>query len=231
MDKKIFEEIFSRILKGESIRKMAKEYDVTRGQIMIEIEKNFPKGSETRAKLDEILKYNQTNSSTKKIKDEELEKSIIEYIRGEKTLEEIAKEKKVHIQTLNEKIEDFINNRADKELRKRFLEYQERKYPDYSHINFEALVLEMVKRDLTQIKIAKQYNIPPRTIGRKIEDIKEKEEKQLGETPIYKILKKYAAMKQKKLEISKDEREAMVAKMKKYIEEAPVIRSGVCSKE
>ena len=78
------------------------------------------------------------------------------------------------------------------------MEYQKRIHPDYSFINFKALTIEMIQKDLTQTEIAKQYGIPARTVSREIEKLK-KDETYL---PLYKIAKEHSnrMMKRKRFE-------------------------------
>ena len=79
-------------------------------------------------------------------------------------------------QTFKEKIVDYINSSADDELKREYIEYEARRHPDYSHINFKALIIEMIKDEASQTEMAARYGIPPRTISRELAKLENDEE-------------------------------------------------------
>lgn len=194
MDNKIFEKAFKELLNGKSMRKIAEEYDIDRNEFKEECKKRFPENSEERKKLEQILSYNKANSTTKPVDEEEIEPNIEKILNGELTINQVAKIMNLHKQTLNEKIVEYINKSDDLELKQKFVEYQKRKHPDYSFINFKALIIEMIEKDLSQTEIAKKYGIPARTVSREIEKMKSDE----AYLPLYKIAKEHSNRKMTK---------------------------------
>ena len=82
----------------------------------------------------------------------------------------------INSQTFKEKIVDYINSSADDELKREYIEYEARRHPDYSHINFKALIIEMIKDEASQTEMAARYGIPPRTISRELAKLENDEE-------------------------------------------------------
>ena len=75
----------------------------------------------------------------------------------------------IHKQTLHEKLIEYINTSNDIELKRKYIKYEEKRNPDYSFINFKALFIQMVKDDVGQSEMAREYCIPARTISRELD--------------------------------------------------------------
>ena len=198
MENKIFEKAFKELLDGKSVRQISEKYGFDRNDFSEECKKRFPENSRERKQLEQILSFNKANSATKIINEEELRKNIENILNGKLTLNQVSNSMKLHKQTLNEKIIEYVNKSGAPESKQKFVEYQKRIHPDYSFINFKALTIEMIQKDLTQTEIAKQYGIPARTVSREIEKLK-KDETYL---PLYKIAKEHSnrMMKRKRFE-------------------------------
>ena len=80
------------------------------------------------------------------------------------------------IQTFKENIVDHINSSNDDELKRKYIEYEAKRHPDYSHINFKALFIEMIAEEASQTDMAIKYGIPPRTISRELAKLENDEE-------------------------------------------------------
>ena len=226
MDNKIFKKAFRELLDGNSVRSLEKKYNINKDEFIARCKKEFPEGTEQREKLEQILKHNKQNAATKNLNEKELEQEILKLIKGETDLKAIADKFKIHKQSLNEKIEEFINNTDNQELKEKFWEYQKRKHPDYSYINFRALIIEMIERDCSQTEIAKKYGIPARVVSRKIEELNNDEEKGL-----YLIAKEFSERKMKRKKFNIFEIKLMGKILKDYDRDESVINLNIKTKE
>ena len=189
-----FEEIFLAVINGEvPLRKLKEKYGVGVKQFKAECDRRFPIGTPEREKLTAILKANKSNPQRIEIKPEILAKTVDGLISGEiPTLSEASGEIGVDIQTLQEHILDYIN-KADDEIKRRYIEYEAKKHPNYSHINFKSLVIEMIRMQETQSAMANKYGIPTRTVSRELAKL----EKDEDFAPVYRIAKELASRQMK----------------------------------
>ena len=132
----------------------------------------------------------------------------------------------IHKQTLHEKLIEYINTSNDIELKRKYIKYEEKRNPDYSFINFKALFIQMVKDDVGQSEMAREYCIPARTISRELDKIKEEE----GYEVLYEMTKEVSKRKMCRQKFSTYERVLMCANIENY-DEGPVIINNSISKE
>lgn len=177
-----FERMFLAVLNGKSVRECEKEYGIDRKTFAKKCKERFPEESEQMRKLRKVLSHNRTNIQKKDVDEERLGRIVKNLLEGKiKTLNE-AKElyvktgEDIDSQTFKEKIVDYINSSADDELKREYIEYEARRHPDYSHINFKALIIEMIKDEASQTEMAARYGIPPRTISRELAKLENDEE-------------------------------------------------------
>lgn len=177
-----FERMFLTVLNGKSVRECEKEYGINRKTFAKKCKERFPEDSEQMRKLRKVLSHNRTNIQKKDVDEERLGRIVKNLLEGKiKTLNE-AKElyvktgEDIDSQTFKEKIVDYINSSADDELKREYIEYEARRHPDYSHINFKALIIEMIKDEASQTEMAARYGIPPRTISRELAKLENDEE-------------------------------------------------------
>lgn len=132
----------------------------------------------------------------------------------------------IHKQTFHEKIIEYINSSNDMELKRKYIRYEEERNPDYSFINFKALFIQMIKDDVGQSEIAREYGIPARTVSRELEKIKKEEEYEV----LYEMTKELSKRKMYRQEFSAYERLLMCASIENY-DEGPIIINNSISKE
>ena len=185
-----FEAMFNDVISGKSIRDCEKQYGINRNTFVTMCKQIFPEGSEQREKLERVLSYNKSELQKKAIDEKRLSTIIKGLLTGNiPTLNEakslyLKKGEKIDLQTFKENIVEYINSSNDDELKREYIEYEARRHPDYSHINFKALFTDM----------ATKYGIPPRTISRELAKLENDEEYK----PIYEIAKELAKRKMQK---------------------------------
>ena len=177
-----FERMFLAVLNGKSVRECEKEYGIDRKTFAKRCKERFQEDSEQMRKLRKVLSHNRTNIQKKDVDEERLGRIVKNLLEGKiKTLNE-AKElyvktgEDIDSQTFKEKIVDYINSSADDELKREYIKYEARRHPDYSHINFKALIIEMIKDEASQTEMAARYGIPARTISRELAKLENDEE-------------------------------------------------------
>ncbi len=132
----------------------------------------------------------------------------------------------VHKQTFHEKLIEYINTSNDMELKRKYIKYEEERNLDYSFINFKALFIQMIKDNIGQSEIAREYGIPARTVSRELEKIKKEEEYEV----LYEMTKELSKRKMYRQDFSSYERLLMCASIENY-DEGPVIINNSISKE
>ena len=193
MDKEIFMKAFEEFFKGKSARKIEEEYQINRDTFIRICRENLPEGTKRREEFEARLVSNKESSKVE-LPREEIKRAFSRLVNGEKGLMDLATELGVHYQTLKEKIIEFVNNSGDEEIKRRYVEYKQKSNPDYSFINFKALIIEMIQEDISQSEIARRYGIPPRTVSRELEKLKDDEYYE----PLYKIGKEQSERKMKR---------------------------------
>lgn len=225
---KDFEEIFLAVINGEvSLRKLKENYGIGIKQFKSECDRRFPIGTTEREKLTAILKANKSRPQRRKIEPEILEKTVQGLISGEiHTVSEASEGIGIDIQTLQEHILDYINH-SDDELKRQYIEYETKKHPNYSHINFKALVIEMIRMQDTQSAMANKYGIPTRTVSRELAKLAKDEEF----APVYKIAKELASRQMKhgnsrvenKARLFNDFEQILINDTLNFYDEGPII--------
>lgn len=89
---------------------------------------------------------------------------------------------------------EYINASNNIKLKQRYIRYEANKSGNYSHINFKALFIEMIRHELSQTEISEMYNIPKRTVSRELAKLENNEKyeeiyfiaKELSSRQIYK---------------------------------------------
>lgn len=122
----------------------------------------------------------------KQISQEEFEQSIQDIIDGKCTRVELQKRYHVDRVTLNNKIQELYVYNID--LYMAFI----RKFPykprEYTHINYRAMVIDIMKKGYNKRQLADQYEISDRTIARKINMLAETEPELIS---LYRRVAKY----------------------------------------
>lgn len=227
MDKEKFREAFRELLGGMSLREIERTYGINRDKIIEQCRKEFPENSEERKRLEQVLQYNKNNSATKTIRVEDMKKICEEILYENKGIVEAAQQLGIHKQTFDEKLVNYINDYGDSDLKKRYIQYQARRHPDYSFINFKALVIEMIEKNISQSEIANEYGIPARTVSREIEKLNKDEDYQ----PLYNIAKEYSFRKMQRKPFTKFEQFLMNKVLYEYPEESVIIADSLSQEE
>lgn len=103
------------------------------------------------------------------ISQEEFEQRIRDVIQGKTTRKKLVKDLQIDARTLNNKIQELAGNNISLYLE--FIEKFPYKAREREDINFEALLIEMIKEGSYTEDIAKKYEVGERTIRRKINEI------------------------------------------------------------
>lgn len=119
------------------------------------------------------------------ISQEEFEQKVQEIIDGKLSRKQLTKLLKTDTRTLNNKIQELVVYNSD--LYMEFIKKFPYKSKERTDIDYEALVIEIIKNGMTSAVAAAKYNISERTITRKVKAL-EKENPYLIE--IYREVKK-----------------------------------------
>lgn len=122
-----------------------------------------------------------------KISQEEFESRIQDVIDGKTTRVKLLGELKIDKVTLNNKIQELVI--YNPELYKRFIEKFPYKPREYTHIDYEAIIIDILKKGYTRRELDEVYDgVSSRTIQRKI---KELEAENLELINLYREVSKY----------------------------------------
>ena len=160
------------------------------------------------------------------MKENNMEKICYQILYEDLGIVDAAMKMGMHKQTFHEKLVEYINASNDIELKRRYIQYQEARNPDYSFINFKALFIEMVDEEVSQSELAKRYGIPARTVSRELEKLKGEE----GYETLYAMAKVMSDRMMKRQEFSDYERFLMQANLDGF-DEGPVIVNNSMTKE
>ena len=109
-----------------------------------------------------------------KIEQKDFEDKVQQIIDGKTTRTKLIKELKIDRITLNYKIQELVV--FNPELYRKFIT----KFPymprEYTHINWRAMLIDIMKKGYTKIQAAEQYGINSRTIARKVHEIQKEDE-------------------------------------------------------
>ncbi len=109
-----------------------------------------------------------------KIEQKDFEDKVQQIIDGKTTRTKLIKELKIDRVTLNYKIQELVV--FNPELYRKFITkfpYMPRKY---THINWRAMLIDIMKKGYTKIQAAEQYGINSRTIARKVYEVQKEDE-------------------------------------------------------
>ena len=227
-----FERMFLAVLNGKSVRECEKEYGIDRKTFAKKCKERFPEDSEQMRKLRKVLSHIRSNIQKKDVDEERLGRIVRNLLDGKiNTLIDakalyLKPEEEMDSQTFKAKIVDLVNTSDDDELKREWIDYEARRHPDYAHINFKALIIEMIEHESSQTDIASKYGIPARTVSRELAKL-EKDEEYI---PVYDIAKELAQRKmlKTKSEISlfKPFERRLIKNTLKNYDEGPVIISN-----
>jgi len=226
MDLNIFRRIFQEIINGTSLRQIESKYGINRETVIQKCRELFPENSNELYKFNKIVEYNKKLNSIKEIEESKMKEICNQLFSNKITMEKACSKLNIDRQTFKEKMAQYINNCNDKDLMKQYIQYENRRNPDYSHINFKALLKEMIILDVSQVKIAEEYYIPARTIGRQIEKLKNDE----YYSDLYYLCKEHAERTLKGIEYSTFEKDLIARLLDKY-DEGPIIIDNFITKE
>ncbi len=196
-----FEEMFKEVIEGKSIRECEKIYGINRNTFVEMCKQIFPEGSENMKKLERILVENKSRLQKKEIEEDKFESIVKDFLSGEiktmtKAREQFIKEtnKTIDPLTFKERMVEYINASNNIKLKQRYISYEANKSGNYSHINFKALFIEMIRHESSQTEMAEMYNIPKRTVSRELAKLENNEKykeiyfiaKELSSRQIYK---------------------------------------------
>lgn len=227
LDLKTFQKIFQEIMEGTSLRKIESKYNTNRETIIQKCRKIFPENSEELNKFNKIIEYNNKHASMVEIKDVEMKEICNKLFDNIITMEKACSSLNIDRATFKEKMIQYINQCNEQELIKRYIEYESKRNPDYSHINFKALLKEMIISNVSQVKIAEEYGIPSRTIGREIEKLK-------GDdyySDLYYLCKEHAERKISARDYSYFEKDLIKRLLEKYEDEPIIIENSITKEE
>lgn len=163
--------ILGEFLRGRSIRQLSKDYRIKRDFLTSGLRKIFAEFPEELEIFNSVLEYNRQNTATVGIETAELYSAVENVVTGNITMEEAAKNLGIDNGTFRERMFEVINKR--RELMAKYIEKEGKRRPDYSFINFRALLLHMLRTGKTQSQIGIEYGIPARRISREVEKLQE----------------------------------------------------------
>ncbi|MBR6504208.1 MAG: hypothetical protein IKT41_00550 [Clostridia bacterium] len=105
------------------------------------------------------------------ITQKEFENKVRDIIEGKTTREKLLKELKIDRITLNNKIQELVV--YNPELHLEFIEKFPYKPREYTHINWRAMLIDIMKKGYTKHQAAEQYEISHRTIARKVYEVED----------------------------------------------------------
>ena len=218
-------ECINEIINGMSLREAEIKYGVDRKTLKEQCIKYFKTNPEREEEFKQTLYNNKKNSTEVKINLQVLQIVCRDLFNRNKTLREMAKELNVDEFTLKEKLQQFVLE--NKELLREYIEYQATIHPDYSYINFHTLIMDMLKKEVSQSQIAAEYGIPSRTISREIEKLKNDEKY----SKLYEIAKHYSMVKMQRRPLTSLERVLIEAVLKDFEAEPLFIENAIDKEE
>lgn len=214
------EQIIDDIINGMTLREVEKKYKVDRKTLKSKCLVYLNINPKKLEEFEKALRDHKKNSGQVEIPNTKLKEICEKICERKDTIRNIAKTMNIYEETLREKILKFLNRRENAELLKRYIEYQSAIHPDYSHINFKALILTMMQENISQSQIAAEFGIPARTVSREIERLKD------SDSELYEICKEYSHRKMQRKPFTKLEQMLMESVIIKYENEPILIANG-----
>ena len=220
------EKIIDEVINGTSLREAGRKYQIDRESLKNRCMEYFKTNPTKLQAFEQAIRDNKANSTQVIIPDEILKQVCLDVCYKKDNIRAIATRMKVDEDTLKEKIFQFLSKPENLVLARKYIAYQATLHPDYSHINFKALIVEMIKNNMSQGQIAEEYGIPARTIGREIEKLKQED----GYEKLYDICKEYSYRKMKRKPFTEFEQLLMQAVVEEYSDEGPILVDGGINK-
>lgn len=178
-------ELKKQILSGQtSLRQLSKQTGIDKDLLKDKIIKVC--SDEELKQIMIILKDNKANSSTIYLEGN-VKEAVIRILKGEISVRQASKDYNIDRETLMRKTEELAN--ASPEYVKYYIQYKAKR-GDYSGINFRSLIIEMIENGMSQTAIAKEYDIPVRTMSRELQKLEKSDDKR--DIKLFDIAKIYA---------------------------------------
>ena len=220
------EKIIDEVINGTSLREAGRKYQIDRESLKNRCMEYFKTNPTKLQAFEQAIRDNKANSTQVTIPDEILKQVCLDVCYKKDNIRAIATRMKVDEDTLKEKIFQILSKPEHLVLARKYIEYQAMLHPDYSYINFKALIVEMMKNNQSQSQIAEEYGIPARTLSREIEKLKQEE----GYERLYDICKEYSYRKMKRKPFTEFEQLLMQAVVEEYSDEGPILVDGGINK-
>ena len=221
------EQIIDEVINGTSLREAGKKYKIDRESLKNRCMEYFKTNPAKLQAFEQAVRNNKINSTEVTIPEETLRQVCLDICDKKECLRAIATRLKVDEETLRTKLFTFLSKEEHLVLARKYIAYQATLHPDYSYINFKALIIEMMKTNQSQSQIAEEYGIPARTLSREIEKLKQEE----GYERLYDICKEYSYRKMKRKPFTEFEQLLMQTVIEEYSEEGSIIIEGGSNKK
>lgn len=221
------EQIIDEVINGTSLREAGKKYKIDRESLKNRCMEYFKTNPAKLQAFEQAVRNNKINSTEVTIPEETLRQVCLDICDKKECLRAIATRLKVDEETLKTKLFTFLSKEEHLVLARKYIAYQATLHPDYSYINFKALIIEMMKTNQSQSQIAEEYGIPARTLSREIEKLKQEE----GYERLYDICKEYSYRKMKRKPFTEFEQLLMQTVIEEYSEEGSIIIEGGSNKK
>ncbi len=216
------EKVIDDIIGGMTLREAERIYQLDKDALKNKCLKYFMSNPKRLVEFQQALKNNKKTVNQIKIPDNTLRKICEDICDKKDTLRNIANNLSMDDETLREKINQFLIKPENKELLKRYIQYQNSIHPDYSHINFKALIIEMLRSESSQSQIAAEFEIPTRTLSREMEKLKDEEKYQ----KLYYACKGYSDKKMRRQKLTDFEKMLIEMILMEYDDEGSIIIEG-----
>ena len=164
--------VLLKFLKGDSLRKLSAEYGIDRERISQGLREIFEEYPEELEVFDKIVESRKA-STTVKIENAELENIVRKVLFEGMTQKDAYESLGLDAETFRIKMMQVINK--NRKYRTIYTQKEAKRRPDYSFINFKALLLEMIRNGKNQSEIGSEYGIPARRISREVENLPEED--------------------------------------------------------
>lgn len=221
------EQIIDEVINGTSLREAGKKYKIDRESLKNRCMEYFKTNPAKLQAFEQAVRNNKINSTEVTIPEETLRQVCLDICDKKECLRAIATRLKVDEETLRTKLFTFLSKEEHLVLARKYIAYQATLHPDYSYINFKALIIEMMKTNQSQSQIAEEYGIPARTLSREIEKLKQEE----GYERLYDICKEYSYRKMKRKPFTEFEQLLMQTVIEEYSDEGSIIIEGGSNKK
>ena len=221
------EQIIDEVINGTSLREAGKKYKIDRESLKNRCMEYFKTNPAKLQAFEQAVRNNKINSTEVTIPEETLRQVCLDICDKKECLRAIATRLKVDEETLRTKLFTFLSKEEHLVLARKYIAYQATLHPDYSYINFKALIIEMMKTNQSQSQIAEEYGIPARTLSREIEKLKQEE----GYESLYDICKEYSYRKMKRKPFTEFEQLLMQTVIEEYSDEGSIIIEGGSNKK